>query len=55
MHQVFGIIVWIVLANITYGNHLSKSSTISYHSGYSTVGNPNIQPEYDCALRAFTI
>ncbi|CAF3374719.1 unnamed protein product [Rotaria sp. Silwood1] len=55
MHHPLVIIIEIFFASITYGRSTSKSFTESYHPGYSTVGNPNVLPEYDCALRAFTI
>jgi len=55
MQLSFVILIVIVFANISYGGRISKSLTESYHPRYRTVGNPNILPEYDCALRAFTI
>jgi hypothetical protein len=55
MHLSFVILIVIVFANISYGDHASKTLTQSYHPRYSTVGNPNVRPEYDCALRAFII
>jgi hypothetical protein len=55
MHPSFLILTVIVFANTSYCDRPSKNLTESYHPGYSTVGNPNILPEYDYALRAFTI
>ncbi|CAF1363672.1 unnamed protein product [Adineta steineri] len=49
------VLIGIILTCFSYTNCTFKYSTESYHSLYSTVGNPNISPEYDCALRAFTI
>jgi hypothetical protein len=55
MYLSFVVLLAIVFANISEGGRASKSLTESYHPRYSTVGNPNILPEYDCALRAFAI
>ncbi len=55
MHLCLVILIVIVFTNISYGDRASKTLTESYHPRYSTVGNPNISPESDCALRAFTI
>ncbi|CAF4423918.1 unnamed protein product, partial [Adineta steineri] len=49
------VLIGIILTCFSYTNCTFKYSTESYHSLYSPVGNPNISPEYDCALRAFTI
>ncbi|CAF4094110.1 unnamed protein product, partial [Adineta steineri] len=49
------VLIGIILTCFSYTNCTFKYSAESYHSLYSTVGNPNISPEYDCALRAFTI
>jgi hypothetical protein len=38
-----------------YGNRLTKVSNELPHPLYTKVGNPEIPPDYDCALRAFTI
>jgi hypothetical protein len=45
----------IIFANLSYGGPASETLSDSPHPRYSTVGNPNAPPEYDCALRAFTI
>jgi hypothetical protein len=45
----------IVFAKLSYGGPASTILIDSPHPRYSTVGNPNISPEDDCALRAFTI
>ncbi|CAF1010016.1 unnamed protein product [Didymodactylos carnosus] len=56
MHHLFFVILSLIgFLNISYGDWAPKSLTESYHPRYSTVGNPNISPEHDCALRAFTI
>ena len=55
MHLFSTILIVIVVVNISYGDRASNSLTESYHPRYITVSNPNIPPEYDCALRAFTI
>ncbi|CAF1401225.1 unnamed protein product [Adineta steineri] len=49
------VLIGIILTCFSYTNCTFKYSADSYHSLYSPVGNPNISPEYDCALRAFTI
>ncbi|CAF0854612.1 unnamed protein product [Adineta steineri] len=49
------VLIGIILTCFSYTNCTFKYSTELYHSLYSTVGNPNISSEYDCALRAFTI
>jgi hypothetical protein len=55
MHLLFVTLILIVFPNVSYGDHLSESSTESHNPRYSTAGNQNIPLEYDCALRAFTI
>ena len=55
MHLCFIILLVLVFTNISYGDRVSSTLTQAYHPRYKTVGNPNISPEYDCALRAFTI
>jgi hypothetical protein len=55
MHLSFVILILIVFVNISYGDRASKTLTQPYHPRYSTVGNPSVSPEDDCALRAFTI
>jgi hypothetical protein len=55
MHFVFVILVVTVFADISYGVRAIKIVTELPHPRYSTVGNPYILPEYDCALRAFGI
>ncbi|CAF0867668.1 unnamed protein product [Adineta steineri] len=49
------VLIGIIFTCFSYTNCTFKYSAESYHSLYSPVGNPNISPEYDCALRAFTI
>jgi hypothetical protein len=55
MHVSGVALIVIVFASTSYGDRTSKKLKELYHPRYSTVGNPNILPEYDCALRAFTI
>ena len=49
MHLYFIILIILTVTN------LSKSSVELPHPRYSSVGNPYVPPEVDCALRAFTI
>ena len=55
MHLFFVTLILIVFANISYSDRVSKSSIELPHPRYSTVGNPTVPHEYDCALRAFGI
>ncbi len=55
MHRFFITLLLIVFANLMYGNRLTKVSNELPHPLYTKVGNPEIPPDYDCALRAFTI
>jgi hypothetical protein len=52
MRRFIVILAVVVFQNISYGDRLSKHFTESLHS---TVGNPYIPLEYDCALRDFAI
>jgi hypothetical protein len=55
MHLLVVTLIVIVSANISYGERAPKHSIEPPHPRYSTVDNPNIPLEYDCALRAFAI
>lgn len=57
MHLRFATLtVLIILVNISYGDHVSKSLNELPHPRYTTTTtNPNIPLEHDCALRAFAI
>ena len=55
MHLIFVALILIVFVNISHGDRASESSIELPHPYYSTVGNPNIPLDYDCALRTFGI
>jgi hypothetical protein len=55
MHLSFIILIVIAFVNISNGDRASKPLIKLYHPGYSTVGNPNVSPVDDCALRAFAV
>ena len=55
MRYIIAILVMIVLANISSGDDQLQSSIESFYTDYHTFGNPNVPPEYDCAVRAFNI
>jgi hypothetical protein len=55
MHRSWVALIVIAFANLFYGSRASKSSLKLPHPRYSTVGNPHISSEDNCALRAFGI
>ena len=55
MYLSLVILLLINFVNNSNGDHLSETLTEFYHPRYSTAGNPNVPPNYDCALRAFTV
>ena len=55
MRPVVVILVVIVLMNISLGDYLPESLIESPYPYYNTFNNPNVPPEYDCAVRAFVI
>ena len=55
MYYSFLAFVFIVFANVLHASHGSKDFPRATHPYYTSVGNPNIPLEYDCALRAFMI
>jgi hypothetical protein len=55
MYHSWVTLIVVIFANLSYGNRASKSSLKLPHPRYSTVGNPRISSEDDCALRAFGI
>jgi hypothetical protein len=55
MHRFFVILIVILFANLSYGDHLTNGSNELPHPRYTTVDNLKVPREYDCVLRAFTI
>jgi hypothetical protein len=55
MYRSWVTLIVIIFANLSYSSRASKSSLKLPHPRYSTVGNPHISSEDDCALRAFGI
>ena len=55
MRLYFVTLVMITFVNLLYGDPLSKNSMKLPHPRYSSVGNPYVPLEVDCALRGFTI
>lgn len=55
MHLSFFILIVTVSSSISYSDPAATHLTKPFDPRYSSVGNPNIPLEYDCALRAFAI